>query len=144
MTKNKKTLLFSLALLVNLLIAVAPVLAVDSLVNTKAAGYAKGDYELSYVREYAIYLAQIILSLVGTVSLIAFVAGGVMFLISGGSQDRIKKGREIITAAVVGLLITFSSVLIINVFLGGLGIDSKGADDAAKWDSNTGAITPLK
>lgn len=141
MKKNKK--IFVLALAATLLISAGPALAV-SLVDTSAPGYATGDYKLDYIREYAIYIAKIILGLVGSLSLLAFVYGGVTFLISGGSSDKIKKGQEILKAAVIGILITFASTLIINVFLGGLGIDSKGNQGAAKFDTGTGAITPVK
>lgn len=144
MKKNKKIHLYILSLIITLFIGILPVLAVDSLVNTSAEGYATGDYKLDYIREYAIYIAKIILSLVGSVSLLAFVIGGVMFLISGGSKDKIKKGTDIIKAAVIGILITFSSVLIINTFLGGLGINQTGKDGAAKFNPTTGAITPQK
>ncbi|MFZ2310070.1 MAG: hypothetical protein WAW11_00820 [Patescibacteria group bacterium] len=141
MKKNKKIITFSLALVLTLLI-VAPALAVDSLVDTNAPGYAKGDYTLDYIRYYAIYLARIILGLVGSLSLLAFVYGGVTFLLSGGSSEEVKKGMGILKAAVIGILITFSSALIINVFLGGLGINQTGKDGAAKFNTETGAITP--
>lgn len=143
MKKNEKIIAFSLALALILLVA-APVLAVDSLVDTNAPGYATGDYKLEYIREYAIYLARIILGLVGSLSLLAFVYGGVTFLLSGGSSEEVKKGMSILKAAVIGILITFSSALIINVFLGGLGIDQTGKDGAAKFNTETGTITPQK
>lgn len=122
MKKYKIIATFLLGFAFLLVISVTPTLASSSLVDTSAAGYANGDYKLDYIREYAIYIAKLILGLVGSLSLLAFVAGGTMFLISAGDQEKVKKGKEIITAAVVGLLITFSSVLIINVFLGGLGL----------------------
>jgi hypothetical protein len=102
--------------------------AINSLVDTKQAGYSDGEYTLSSVREYFIYLMNLILSLVGVLSLVAFVYGGITFLISAGSQTKITKGTEIIQAAVTGLIITFASFLIINLFLGGLGgqIDNSG------------------
>lgn len=141
MKKNKK--IFVLALAAALLISAGPALAV-SLVDTSTPGYATGDYKLEYIREYAIYLARIILGLVGSLSLLAFVYGGVTFLISGGSSDKIKKGQEILKAAVIGIIITFSSALIINVFLGGLGINQTGNQGAAKFSTSTGEIIPVK
>lgn len=102
-----------------------------SLVDT-SGNYATGDYNLNDIREYAIYLIKLILGLVGSLSLLAFVYGGVSFLISAGNPDKVKDGINAIKAAVIGLLITFASVLIINVFFGGLGI---------KWNVNTGAVT---
>lgn len=101
-----------------------------SLVDT-SGNYKSGNYTLTDIRNYAVYLMQIILSLVGTLSLVAFVYGGVTFLLSAGNQSQVKKGMDIIKAAVVGLLITFSSVLIINMFFGGLGVS---------WNSTTGSV----
>jgi len=141
MKKNKK--IFILALAATLLISAGPALAI-SLVDTTAPGYATGDYKLDYIREYAIYIAKIILGLVGSLSLLAFVYGGVTFLISGGSPDKIKKGQEILKAAVIGIIITFSSALIINTLLKGVGIDQSGTGGAAKFDPTTGGITPQK
>ena len=127
MKKQLKLILLSLTII----LFSSPVLAISSLVDTSAEGYAKGDYKLEYIREYAIYIANIILGLVGTISLIAFVVGGFMFLISAGDAARVKKGKEIIIAAVIGIAITFSSVFILNTFFKGVGIS---------WNTNTGAI----
>ena len=103
--------------------------AIDSLVDTKQSGYSDGNYTLDGVRDYFIYLMNLILSLVGVLSLLAFIYGGVTFLISAGNQNKITKGTEIIQAAVTGLIITFASVLIINVFLGGLGGQLQKSDN---------------
>jgi hypothetical protein len=75
---------------------------------------------------------RLILSLVGTVSLLMFVYGGITFLTSAGNQTTIKKGMEILKAAVIGIVLVFSSVLIINLFFGGLGVT---------WNPTTGAVT---
>jgi Type IV secretion system pilin len=92
-----------------------------SLVDT-SGNYKTGNYTLDDIRGYAVYLMRLILSLVGTLSLIAFVYGGMTFLLSAGSPEQVKKGMGIIKAAVVGLIITFASVLIINIFFRTLGI----------------------
>jgi hypothetical protein len=73
----------------------------------------------------------LMLSLVGTLSLIAFIIGGITFILSAGNQSQVKKGMDIIKAAVVGLLIVFSSVLIINLFFSGLGVT---------WNKSSGAV----
>lgn len=101
-----------------------------SLVDT-SGNYATGNYTLDDVRGYAIYLMRLILSLVGTLSLLAFVYGGMTFLLSAGNQESVKKGVGILKAAVIGLLITFSSVLAMNLFFRTLGVS---------WNPLTGAI----
>ena len=132
MNKKIKTYFLPLAA-ISLLIFSNQALAA-SLVDT-SGNYATGDYNLNDVRNYAVYLMSLILSLVGTISLLAFVYGGITLLLSAGSSDKVKKGLDIIKAAVVGLVITFASVLIINVFFGGLNVS---------WNSETGVINVPK
>lgn len=132
MNKKIKTCFLTLAA-ISLLIFSNQALAA-SLVDT-SGNYATGDYNLNDVRNYAVYLMSLILSLVGTISLLAFVYGGITLLLSAGSSDKVKKGLDIIKAAVVGLVITFASVLIINLFFGGLNVS---------WNSETGVINVPK
>jgi hypothetical protein len=109
----------SLGLLINI-----PTTQAYQLINNSDPHYTDGSYGLNDVENFGINVASIILSLVGSLSLLMFIYGGIMFLISGGSQDKIKHGKDAIKAAVIGLIITFSSVLIIKMFLGGLGIEN--------------------
>jgi len=132
MNKKIKTCFLTLTA-ISLLIFSNQALAA-SLVDT-SGNYATGDYNLNDVRNYAVYLMSLILSLVGTISLLAFVYGGITLLLSAGSSDKVKKGLDIIKAAVVGLVITFASVLIINLFFGGLNVS---------WNSETGVINVPK
>lgn len=55
-----------------------------------------------------------ILGLTGVIALAAFVAGGVIWMTSGGNPDRVKKGRDILVWAVIGLFIVFSSYSILR------------------------------
>lgn len=135
--KNKKLNSLILSLILTgfvVFLTTSSCLAMNSLVDTSGGttgAYATGNYSLDHVRNYLIYLIFIILSLVGSLSLLAFVYGGVTFLISAGNPETVKKGIEILKAAVVGLLIVFTSVLIVNLFFGGLGIT---------WNSKTGSV----
>ncbi len=61
-----------------------------------------------------INVANYILGIVGALTLLMFVYGGVMMIISGGSADKVKKGKDIIIGSVVGLMIVFGSYLIIS------------------------------
>lgn len=54
------------------------------------------------------------LYLVFPISAIMIVVGGIFILTAGGSEARVSKGREIITAAIVGLLIALFSWLILD------------------------------
>lgn len=55
-----------------------------------------------------------ILGLTGVLALAAFVAGGVIWMTSGGNAERVKKGRDILVWAVIGLFIVFSSYSILR------------------------------
>lgn len=47
---------------------------------------------------------------------IMFVWGGVLFITSMGSAERIASGRKMITAAVIGVVLVMCSFLIVNTF----------------------------
>ncbi len=69
-------------------------------------------------------VSNIILGIVGALALLAFVAGGMMFLLSGGSQTWVTRGKATLVGAVIGLLIVFFSYTVIR-FLGGKFVDPK-------------------
>lgn len=64
-----------------------------------------------------INVVTIIYGVAGSLALAFFIYGGIMWLISGGNPDRVKKGTEIIKNAVIGLVIIFTSYMIINFIL---------------------------
>lgn len=57
------------------------------------------------------------LSIIGSLALLMFVYGGMLWMTSGGASDRIKKGKDIIVWAVLGLGIIFSAYAITNALL---------------------------
>ena len=69
---------------------------------------------LNEVLQTVINFTQLILALTGTTALLMFVYGGVMFILAGGNQDRVGKGKEILKAATIGIILIFTSWLIIN------------------------------
>ncbi len=77
-----------------------------------------GDYTVSDIASMAITISNWIFGIVGSLTLLMFVYGGFMFLISAGSSDKVSSAKKIITAAVVGLVIVFASYVIINFILG--------------------------
>ncbi len=54
-------------------------------------------------------IIKAILGLSGAVALLMFVYGGVLYLISAGKPDMVKKGKDTFTHAVIGLAIIFTS-----------------------------------
>ena len=70
--------------------------------------------------------AEFIIKYSGVLALIAFVYGGVLFLTSAGSSDRVAKGKKIIMGSLIGLAIVFFSYTIISFIGRALGITEFG------------------
>jgi len=52
--------------------------------------------------------------LVGLASVVMIIIGGLTYTTSAGSSDAIKRAKDMITYAVVGLVIAFSAYAIVN------------------------------
>ena len=68
-------------------------------------------------------VAQIInytLGLVGTIALLLFVYGGLIWMTSAGSSDKVKKGRDILVWAVIGMAVVFMSYIAVKFVIQGL------------------------
>ncbi len=61
------------------------------------------------------------LGVIGAVALLMFVYGGLMWMTSGGSPERIKKAQTILVWAVLGLTVIFASYTIVDQILITLG-----------------------
>ncbi len=85
-----------------------------------------GDYKVNDFIVLAANVARWILGIVGSLTLVMFVYGGILFLISAGSSDKVSQAKKIITAAVVGLIIVFGSYLIVKFALSTIGITWTG------------------
>jgi hypothetical protein len=48
-------------------------------------------------------------------SLIFFILGGIQWINSGGDKSKVASARQRLTFAIIGLLVTFGSFLIINI-----------------------------
>jgi hypothetical protein len=59
-------------------------------------------------------LTKMILGIVGSLALLFFIYGGIMFLIAGGSSEMIGKGKKIITNAVIGVALVLGAWIIVN------------------------------
>jgi len=69
-----------------------------------------------------VVVSRIILGIVGSLALLAFIAGGLMFLLAGGNTERVAQGKQIIFGAVIGLVIVFASYAIIQFVFTALNI----------------------
>lgn len=88
--------------------------------------YDCGNYDVNDMLMLAVTAAKWILGIVGSLTLLMFIYGGFLFLVSSGSNEQITKAKGVLIAAVIGLAIVFSSYLIIKFILGSMGIDWNG------------------
>jgi len=61
--------------------------------------------------------SQLLFKIAGAVALLMFIAGGFMLIISSGNQTYVDRGKEILRAAVIGLVIIFTAWIIINLII---------------------------
>lgn len=82
-----------------------------------------GDCTLNNFLGLGTNLANIILKYLGVVALLLFVAGGVIWITSGGSAEKVQRGKKIISGSIIGMAIVIGAFLIIRVFTGILGVE---------------------
>ncbi len=63
-----------------------------------------------------------VISIVGALALAMFIYGGFTWLTSGGSSDKIKKGRDILIWATIGLIVIFASYTLVDFLLRAFGL----------------------
>ena len=78
---------------------------------------SKSCRDVSIFVYFLIQLARYLFGIIGALALVMFVYGGFMLILSQGSSEKVKKGTEIITAAVIGLVIMFGAYTLVS-FLG--------------------------
>src|SRR5680860_633422 len=61
-----------------------------------------------------------VLGIVGSLALLMFVFGGITWMTSSGNQEKVKKGRDIIVWAAIGLVIVFSAYGLTRVLIEGV------------------------
>jgi len=62
-----------------------------------------------------------ILGIVGSLALVMFIYGGLIWMTSSGSSDKVKQGRDIILWAAIGLVIIFSAYGLVRFVIQGVG-----------------------
>lgn len=80
-----------------------------------------------------INVAQWILGIVGSLTLLAFIYGGVLFLISAGNSETVTKAKQVIIGSVIGLAIVFTSYAIIQFVFTALGVNTGTGWSTIGW-----------
>lgn len=74
----------------------------------------------NFVLLIALNVIEILLRLIGYAAVGFIIYGGFKYLTSAGSADRVTAGRKIILNAVIGLVISFFSIAIVNLVAGNI------------------------
>ena len=64
------------------------------------------------------YIIQAVLGLVGGISLLMMVYGGFQWLTAAGNEDKIKSGTQTMLWSAIGLVLVFSSYLLVSTIFG--------------------------
>lgn len=84
-----------------------------------------GNFTLNDFIVIAVAVSKWILGITGSLALLMFIYGGVMFLISSGSSEKVTQAKQIIIGAVIGLIIVFAAYIIIGFTFKAMGLEGK-------------------
>ena len=108
-----------------LFFSITPVLALETGLNYGTfTGLGTKD-----VREGVMTIINVLFLFLGIIVIVGIIYGGFLIMISGGNSDQNDKGKKIITASVIGLVIIFSAYAIATFVINQL-ITATGADYA--------------
>ena len=118
----KKTIFFFLFLFV--FFSFVPIIQAANTVLTDPLGIYKPPAkttttETNYnpVNELAVRLINVVISFIGIITLCMFLYGGLVWMTSGGSDEKIKKGKDILIWAIIGLFIVLCSYTFVHFFI---------------------------
>jgi len=144
--RNVLKTLFFLFIVYSLLFIVAPSAQAQALGNeqltnfSQAAGY--GEASLPQVIGRIIKIA---LSLLGLAAVIIIIAGGFIWMSSGGNPEKITKAKKVITSALIGLLIIVFAYAMVSFIMGKLaGVTGIGSENGEGCTSGLCCATGLR
>lgn len=95
-----------------LLFTVAPVVQAAPIVIVPDCAREKARVEtpgVDCIVFTAINVAKLILGISGSIALALFIYGGFLMLVSSGSEQMVTKGKNVLSGAVIGLIIVFAA-----------------------------------
>lgn len=120
MKKNIIALVFALTLLIPNLVFAQAVEVDNTGGNTSGVVKLENKLNADTPQELIGIVIDAVLGIVGSLALLMFVFGGITWMTSSGSADKVKKGRDIIVWAAIGLVIVFSAYGLTRVLLEGV------------------------
>ncbi|MCF6276969.1 MAG: pilin [Candidatus Magasanikbacteria bacterium] len=84
----------------------------------------KGQYcdDVSDLVEFGIKVGQFLFSIIGGLAFAMFIYGGFKMILSFGNPEKFKEGKNVMVAAVVGLVIAFGAYMMIDFILDALSV----------------------
>src|SRR3989339_56701 len=73
-----------------------------------------------------INIANYLFGIIGALALLMFIYGGILFIISEGNPERVKKGTDAMLAAIIGIIVVFSAYLLVGFLSEAVGVGSLG------------------
>ena len=70
------------------------------------------------LKETVINIIKLVLGLLGLIAVIMVIYGGFLWLTAGGNEENVEKGKKVISAAVIGLIIILLAWAIVRFFAG--------------------------
>ena len=71
------------------------------------------DAEEGPVIAFLIRVINFITLIIGSIAMLLIIVGGLLMVASEGNEDRIQKGKDIVVAAIIGLVISMASYMIV-------------------------------
>jgi len=82
-----------------------------------------GNYEINDFIVVAINISKWILIVSGSLALLAFIVGGLMFILSAGNKELVDRGKKSMIGATIGLIVVLLAFSIIDFFMAKMGYD---------------------
>ncbi len=70
------------------------------------------------LKDIAVNVLNFLLSVTGIVAIIGLIVGAIFYLTSYGDEERMEKGKKILVASIIGIVIAFASLVIVRQVAG--------------------------
>ena len=98
-----------------------PVMAQDDLSITSGASLARGNDEPEQLDgDEGMFkrITDVLLFIIGAVSVIMLIVGGIRYVVSGGDQGQVTAAKNTILYAIVGIIVAILAYAVVNFFVG--------------------------
>lgn len=79
--------------------------------------------DVNVLVDFFIRQGKNLMGLIGMLALAAFIYGGILMVFSFGSADKVTQGKDVMIAAVVGIIIVFSAYILVAFLLKTVGVN---------------------